>query len=573
MHNARSILTVLLSVYALHACTNQATAKTILFSDDFSNLEQWQQVRPQGATWQVRDGKAHVSVTQTFQVTELAPRADLWDTNWHNIRFELEYSPIQGTDRNLSFHFQDLNNWYEFHFTQNVVTLLHLESGTVVWSTSQPFSLENGETYTIELRLYENTIALFIDGKQLAYQVDPTFRTDYGRIALKAGTGADSPTEIAIDNVVVSEYSPADLGLSVLKQTDPIWANQEYDSAATWAEDTGIDAWGCALTSLTMIFRHYGITQVPDGTELTPQSFNAWLQTQPDGYIGEGLVNWAAGLRLALFSHNTFGTPMLAYNKITDGWQDALQTELQALRPSIIQLPGHFVVAEGISSTNPLDFAIVDPSYTFNKLSQHSKLPISIRTFSPTTQVQPSITVVSKPESTVALFDNDSMGTQTIDSLQTTNASNMPVRLTELANAQSGNYTLRLSSPIFQQTDATVFGYSSELQNHTLPPLSHIIGPNGVEFQIVFDPEHTNGSITPTTSFTELSADTAALNQQDLLSTPSKQKFSEAFTVAADFPEQSNRYSHLSTVLIEHPTTVMQDLAQAYLLQQLTFIE
>lgn len=569
MRTAKSILTILISLLAWSNCTSLAAASTVLFTDDFSNgLDQWQQVRPQATAWQIRNEAAYIRIDQQFSISELVPRDDLWQSEWHNLRFELDYTPISGFDRNISFHFQDVNNWYELHFTDQTLHVLHLEQGVVAWSKSQPFQLLNGQTYHLELRLHDQTITVFINGQLISHQTDPTFSRDYGRIGLKAGTGASAPTEIIIDNVVVSEYSAANLGVALLKQTDQTWATDEYDSAAAWAPEAGIDAWGCALTSLTMIFHHYGISRLPDGSALTPQTFNVWLKSQPDGYVGEGLVNWQAGLRLARHSHEQYGTPLLAYRKVVDDWQTALQSELTALRPAIIQLPGHFVVAEGIAATHPLDFAIADPAFPHTRLNQHTQQAVSIRTFTPVSDVQPTITVLAHTESTVQLTNSNTTGVQTVDQIRSSSSQSTPFQIVELVSTLA-SATLKFAQPLFKPLLATVMLHSNHFEPLINLVIQPIAGPNGVRFRVSTGNTGTS-VLTPVSSFAELQQDLAPLQQQGLLSTQPALQLRETLSVAHNKPSHTTtRYKALAQMLL--PTT--SNLGTQYLLQQLAAIE
>lgn len=93
----------------------------------------------------------------------------------------------------------------------------------------------------------------------------------------------------------IASTSTSDTGsntVPLLKQTSEPWQGLEYDSASIWnPSNTSINTWGCALTSAAMVLQYYNYTKLPDGTALDPGTLNTWLKNQPDGYVGNGLVN------------------------------------------------------------------------------------------------------------------------------------------------------------------------------------------------------------------------------------------------------------------------------------------
>lgn len=138
-------------------------------------------------------------------------------------------------------------------------------------------------------------------------------------------------------------------------QNDPKWESEEYDNASKWAgiDKYGIGRWGCALTSATMVLEKNGVKEL-DGTDLDPSKLNAWLKSQPDGYVGLGYLNWVAITRFAKLSFEAGYSP----------------TKLEYLRtntptfPSILGLPGHFVVVHGDDGSNWLVNDPASPTVT-----------------------------------------------------------------------------------------------------------------------------------------------------------------------------------------------------------------
>lgn len=143
------------------------------------------------------------------------------------------------------------------------------------------------------------------------------------------------------------------VGLDVpdIKQYSPPWNDDVYDQASVWSNNPTIERWGCALTSATMVLRYYGHSVSPDG-------LNDWLKTQPDGYVGQGLINWLAISRYTR-ENDSDNSPTLEYVRLGSAVGN-LDDELNANRPGILQEPGHFVVGK---SKLAASYGINDPAF------------------------------------------------------------------------------------------------------------------------------------------------------------------------------------------------------------------
>ena len=141
-------------------------------------------------------------------------------------------------------------------------------------------------------------------------------------------------------------------------QKDELWGDIEYDSASKWAglDKSGIDRWGCALTSSAMILQEYGVKAL-DGTKVNPDKLNTWLKSQPDGYIGSGFLNWLAITRYAKMSYEAgYAETKLEFSRSYDKSNVSL--------PSILGIPGHFVVAH---DEDLINWKINDPAVESKK--------------------------------------------------------------------------------------------------------------------------------------------------------------------------------------------------------------
>jgi hypothetical protein len=163
----------------------------------------------------------------------------------------------------------------------------------------------------------------------------------------------DSWPTLLIDKITITDSSVVPPTFPYLSQNNPLWGSREYDSANEWAgiDKSGIDRWGCALTSVAMILQKNGVKTIDSNADVNPDNLNIWLKRQPDGYIGSGLINWLAITRYAKESFAVGHSP----------------TKLEYIRsylpttpmlPAILGLPGHFVLAYG---EDLLNWNIHDP--------------------------------------------------------------------------------------------------------------------------------------------------------------------------------------------------------------------
>lgn len=397
-----------LLVYGFSAGQLLAITPTV-FSDDFEqDLSKWQPVRDDGSAWTIVDGKARATIDTASTITELVPLDALWQSDWKNLEYDVEITPLLGVDKNISFIFQNLANWYEVHFVDEFVQLARVKNGQIIMALDFPYQMINGMTYRVKIQHYEGRIKILVNNQVIFDHQDWTFDQTFGKIGLKAGTGAAFPTIVEFDNVSVRllESLEEKLDIPVLKQSDARWADLVYDSAVLWTENPTIKRWGCALTSLVMVMRFHGITQLPDGQELTPATLNTWLVSQPDGYLGEGNLNWLAATRLTKLISDVYGTVKLEYRRHPGADLAIAREEVAAHKPAILQIPNHFVVASGLT-TDEQDIFINDPDFNYDRLSQHQKTLISTSTFKPSQTDLSYLLITHQPGLTLQITGPD----------------------------------------------------------------------------------------------------------------------------------------------------------------------
>jgi hypothetical protein len=158
--------------------------------------------------------------------------------------------------------------------------------------------------------------------------------------------------------------------IPVMGQQDPAWAGAPLGASPV---DT-IGSAGCAITSVTMMLRYYGI-------DTDPGAFNTWL-TGNGGYVFDDALVWDAV--------TNYSGGRVAFS----GWLGAdlgvITSELDAGRPVVaeVQLSGnmHFVLLTGYSQDG--GFVINDPWFAdsvnfVDRYGDPAAGIVSIRTFMP----------------------------------------------------------------------------------------------------------------------------------------------------------------------------------------------
>lgn len=379
---------VILSFFLLFVTFTQRSLAATIFEDDFSQgFEKWEVKRGDQSYWDIVDGKARVLVPSQSRITEMVPKDIFW-TNADDILFEFDYYPLQGVDKNFGFNFIDDRNWYEFHYSYSTLELLKAKEGVGEFSKIITSSLQNNNFYRVKLFLQGDEIKLLVNDVEVMSEKDSLFLDGKGKISLKAGTGDAYPSEIFFDNVRVSTIDPPvetkELAVPYFTQKKP-WGGEEYDRASqySWADPPTIQRWGCALTSMVMVLHFHGITTLPDGQPLNPRTLNAWLNTQPDGYLPQANLNWNAVTRLTrlIAESNGLSTPKLEYRwKSRD--DEALKAEINSNQPAIVKTENHFVTARGYVGDV---FSINDPYWPMKQtLAEYNNQYDDMRLFTPT---------------------------------------------------------------------------------------------------------------------------------------------------------------------------------------------
>jgi len=351
--------------------------QTILFQDNFNdgNTNKWDVIGNSG--WNIQNGEYGIKLT-TVAKSNAVPASQNWNNNWNHYVFKADLRGVSGTDKNLVFHFVDALNFYDLHHTGGQIWLVKYFTNNPAGILLAPplnYPLENGIIYHFEIDVDGDHIRISVNDHLLFDVIDSDPKIIGGKIGLRAGTGSVRLTEVWFDNVVVTEIiTLPSLNVPPIKQTDPLWKDKIYDHALTWTQaDPTINRWGCALTSASMVLKYYGFTIA------SPDLINNWLINQSDGYIRNGLVNWLALSRFTKL-YSTAGQPVLEYKQFR-GEAQILVNELENSKPSILEEPGHFVVAK---SQLPSSFGINDPYYDNRvTLDSYNNSFLSLGSYSP----------------------------------------------------------------------------------------------------------------------------------------------------------------------------------------------
>jgi len=215
-----------------------------------------------------------------------------------------------------------------------------------------------------------------------------------------------SPEERARE--IATPVSGAGTGAPLFAQNNPSWGDDEYAKAGDpefgpdWCGTT-IEQCGCAMTSVATIMALFNILTMPDGSELTPQTVNAWFNGQARkttrGWVSQGYIYgdviWTAANELSgQIAKTRPGTPTIRFAGFGPGTEEEIRAELQAGRPMVIEVPGHYIAAVGLDGDKIL---INDPYYPDRRTldAYAGKVKSSVR-FEPSSNLSGVVITVPK---------------------------------------------------------------------------------------------------------------------------------------------------------------------------------
>lgn len=449
---------------------NVVSAETVLFEDNFDDGDaaDWFIVGNSG--WNVNNGQYGI-----FLNPGLSNSLPLvWNDSNTSIAYDLDIIGNQGEDRNILIKFKDTSNFLEVHANSNGIFLDKAStSGGGGIQGSNGITLLNGITYHFRIEVENNQhIKVFLNNV-LIIETDEIAPLITNWVpGLRAGTGGTPVTEVWFDNVKITTLDPTpspspsptptpaatltpsptptatptlpSLTVPDIKQYSSPWKNHIYDSALRWTTKPTIERWGCALTSASMILKFWG-----HGDYANPDSLNNWLRTQPDGYLGDGFLNWVAVTRFSLI-HSTSTIPALEYKRLENSGSNLI-SELVSGRPAVLKVPGHFVVAKGQTSDS---FQINDPGHNDRPtLASYDDLFSALHTFTPTHTDLSYLLLTIDPTFTFKVFDEDGneivgntyIEEPLIDDVDNVASKAKSLKIFMLAKPEDNKYTVEVS--------------------------------------------------------------------------------------------------------------------------------
>lgn len=585
---------------------SKINAQEVIFSDNFDDGDfsdwtvqrsmQWQNptspclYQSQPASWSLVNGELGITIDGPGCVTEITPsQLDLTNIRSFDYEFDWNFKESTNMDRNVIFLWKDSDSWYDLKIIGNSILIQKIVDGKGYFFPNNTgnynFTANNIFHFKISYLAGEkNKILVEVNGQKVieAIEEGPSIE-GYKTLGLQASSGAIRRSSSYFDNIVVRNLDvPAQDGTQLnyehFKQTDPQWKSEIYDSATSWSINPTINRWGCAVTSLAMIMNYHGLTTMPDGSPVNPSTLNAWLKTQSDGYIGEGLTNWIAATRLTRLISEQYNTVKLEYRRESDTTITTAGNEIMAQKPSILQIPGHFLTVNGVTG-NGQDLYIKDPAYNYAKFSEHNQPILSTRTFQPSHTDLSYLLLAHQPTLHVNITDaqgNEVAGWEKFtdylqDPVDGSNEQTSPTTLQQLAKPSPGTYLLTISQATFGPFAMQLFAYD---QGANLTDLSQsgYVGTKPLTFTLEY---HADGSssLSRQMNFSQF--------RQDLLLMKDQKQFRQiaAYTVmdkmaawgeASEVTDRQSHYAQLLTILVKAQRHLMTKTGFSYLLQQVT---
>ena len=330
------------------------------------------------------------------------------------------------------------------------------------------YSLEPGKIYNLRLEFSNNSLDVYVD----SFLIKSFQMSGYRANGIYFGNTkvTDTPKywqNFLIDNVNIlySDYSISESSFPYFSQKDPLWGEHEYDSASEWAgvDKSGINRWGCALTSAAMMLEKFEVKAL-DGNPINPDILNDWLKEQEDGYVGPGFVNWLAITRYAK-------------GRLPDGksleFERSYDPALLTL-PSILGIPGHFVVGYDDDATN---WIINDPANeTTTTLAKTSTIKSINRFVTSNTDLSYMMfvssalitgTLINEAGDTIPLNWSDEYLDDDVDG-----GSNTHLKVAMLPKPPPGKYTLTVDKDEESTGEIKIYLYdnlASEIEPDTYP--------------------------------------------------------------------------------------------------------
>ena len=181
-----------------------AASQTVLFQDNFDdgNYDGWVYYGAPG--WSIKAGEYGINIPGRSTISNSYPEDALWDFSQKNIRFEVDLRGVYGTDKNILIKYKNPSNFLELHHSGDYIYIDKKSDTKGIENLGKfYYPLANGSVYHFSFEIQDLEIKIFIDGTHVFTTTDTLPEFDNWKIGLRAGTGADFPTQVYFDNVLV----------------------------------------------------------------------------------------------------------------------------------------------------------------------------------------------------------------------------------------------------------------------------------------------------------------------------------------------------------------------------------
>ncbi|MDR0463147.1 MAG: C39 family peptidase [Pseudomonadales bacterium] len=372
-----------------------------VFSADFhqyvandANLETyWQITKTGNARADLTNRGLDLMTSQVGDSLIIRPNFDFTNHSQWTMRYDFVFWRIDFSNYEFIIDFQDENNYNAYvidnsrgnfrHFRRQVTNGQIFDDPSASlhnhFITQTDLNWRQGQTYTIEVNYNNGNIRIVIWAKnnfgEEPIQYNELIYSGYDWFWRPEGTRQiDGPViklkqsrpgyqTMSFDNFFIMDHSQDQfLPVTYFSQLDPIWKDDELGNAGRFGKNMTIGSHGCAITSAAMIFHHHGLTHLPNGTDLNPQTLNGWLRDN-GGYHAGTLLIWEKLSQLSAEISDAFlwqNLPRLSTSVITDrttlirlpGYYNHIIDLLNINEPTITSFGNHFVVDTGFTGRN-----------------------------------------------------------------------------------------------------------------------------------------------------------------------------------------------------------------------------
>jgi hypothetical protein len=209
-HRAVTLITLFLLLTACNGGPEKCETDKALFEDNFNDTAcGWDEYDEEGASAAYGTSDYVISVHQPNTSAVAVPGARLSD-----VLVEVQVQLREGSVNNnfgLLCRYQDLDHFYAFLISSDgyyaIVRVAGGEDFQVLSGDglhlmpSDAIDTEQGATNEIRALCQGDTLALFVNGRQLASAVDSRF--SFGDVGFIASSYGDAPVQVHFDNMVV----------------------------------------------------------------------------------------------------------------------------------------------------------------------------------------------------------------------------------------------------------------------------------------------------------------------------------------------------------------------------------